>query len=138
MNEERTPIPCAVCGKMFLPRHKLHKCCCRRCSAALNRRKARGPGHEVVCRYCGTVFLTSSNAVFCSGECRSAMTRAPVKDRDREHTTDTAYLCQKWRREGLSVRQIADILGRTAESVRKALAVPLAPEEYRKMEEYRR
>jgi hypothetical protein len=67
--------------------------------------------------------------------CREALTD---NDRDREHTVDTAYLCQKWHREGMSIKQIGDMLYRSTGSVKKALSVQLAPEEYRKMEEYAR
>lgn len=125
---------CPVCGKMFELAGSAQIYCSHDCK---NRKwRLNHPRVKKVCRQCGGQFVARSNsAVYCM-ECRDA--KAPAKDRDRKHTPDTAYLCQKWHREGMSARQIADILRRSAGSVRKALAVPLAPEEYHKMEEYRR
>lgn len=99
---------CAICGKDFEPRQRNHIYCGYRCR--LQREYDR----------------------------RKGIASVKVEQERAEMTELTPYLCQKWRREGMAVRQIADILRRSTESVRKALDVPLAPEEYRKMEEYRR
>ena len=135
MREQRT---CPICGKTFMQQNRRQICCSRDCGRRREAITHRARKHEEVCRNCGKVFLTADKAVYCSVECRKTAARAPMRDKDREHTGDTAYLCQKWRGEGMTVGQIAEILRRSAQSVKKALAVQLAPEEYRRMEEYRR
>lgn len=134
----RKTMICPVCGKSFVQRNCRQISCSRACGRRREAARHRAQKHEAVCRNCGKVFLTADKAVYCSAECRITAARAPMRDKDREHTVDTAYLCQKWHREGMSIKQIGDMLYRSTGSVKKALSVQLAPEEYRKMEEYAR
>ena len=46
---------------------------------------------------------------------------------DREFTEDTVFLVKKWYKEGMSIKDIADVLSRSRESVIKALKTNQAP-----------
>lgn len=134
----RKTMICPVCGKSFVQRNCRQISCSRACGRRREAARHRAQKHEAVCRNCGKVFMTADKAVYCSAECRITAARAPMRDKDREHTVDTAYLCQKWYREGMDTREIAEILRRSVESVNLALAVRLGPEDYAMMEEYAR
>lgn len=55
----------------------------------------------------------------------------------REATTDTVYLVQKYYREGMSKRDIAELLSRPEEQIKEILKIRLTPEKYAMMDEYR-
>lgn len=81
--------------------------------------------YKLICT-CGKPFEASYlHAKYCSDECRKKGRSIQTPERDREFTELTAMLCQKWRKEGMSVKAIADVLKRSPDSVRKALKVKL-------------
>lgn len=135
MRETKT---CPMCGVVFTPRNRGQICCSKSCGKTRENKRRSAQKHTMICHFCGKPFEAADRAVYCSKDCRVAAAKAPLRDKNREFTPDTPYLCQKWRREGMSVKKIAEILLRSTESVRKALAVPLTAEQYRDMEEYRR
>lgn len=57
-------------------------------------------------------------------------------DLNRPYTDDTIYLVHKWHREGMDSKEIADLLMRSEENVRRALREPLTSEQEKTMEEY--
>ncbi len=124
---------CPVCGQPFMAEGSTRIYCGDRCRK--RRWTTTHPRTQKICLQCGNQFIARSRSTVLCRACREALTD---NDRDREHTVDTAYLCQKWHREGMSIKQIGDMLYRSTGSVKKALSVQLAPEEYRKMEEYAR
>lgn len=81
--------------------------------------------YKLVCT-CGKPFEAAyMYAKYCSDECRKKGRRDQIAEKDRGFTEITAMLCQKWHKEGMSVKSIADVLRRSPESVRKALKVKL-------------
>lgn len=58
------------------------------------------------------------------------------RGKNRAFTDITPYLCQKWQREGMPISQIADMLNRSIQNIKKALAVPLTKDAYQDMREY--
>lgn len=124
---------CPVCGQPFMAEGIARIYCGDRCRK--RRWTATHPRTQKICLQCGKQFIARSRSTVLCRVCREALTD---NDRDREHTVDTAYLCQKRHREGMDTREIAEILRRSVESVNLALAVRLGPEDYAMMEEYAR
>ena len=129
---------CSYCGAEFAQKTYHQKFCSKKCrdrDYAARHRKT----YVKECRHCGKRFATdNSKAVYCSNECKFAASTDKRGDKDREFTPLTAYLCQKWRKEGMAVKEISLILHRTPENVRKALRVKLSPGQYAAMEVYKR
>ena len=61
---------------------------------------------------------------------------APKSDLNRQYTEDTVYLVHKWNREGMSVKEIAELLNRSVENVQNALDIPLTRPQEKCMDEY--
>ncbi|WP_101908854.1 hypothetical protein [Marasmitruncus massiliensis] len=118
-------------------RNVLNTFCSRKCYAA-KRYLDNNPEVTKTCAVCGKPFQTRiKNDVYCSDECKDkASQRENVLNRD--YTELTPYLCQKWRREGMSIKKIAALVSRSPENVRKALKIRLSREDYATMEEYAR
>ena len=105
---------------------------------------------QVRCENCKRYFWTTRpEKKYCSQECyregtlkRLKMKRATSRNfskysvRNRNFTEDTPYLCQKWLKEGMSVREIADCLDRSITSVEMALKVPLHAMQKEKMKSF--
>lgn len=62
--------------------------------------------------------------------------REPAPGPNRPYTDDTIYLIHKWHKEGMDSKEIADLLMRSEENVRRALREPLTSEQEKTMEEY--
>lgn len=102
------------------------------------------------CEYCGKIFVaTRINARFCCPTCCRAWDRQRQKLRtaqkrienkstilNRPFTVDTPFLCQKWHKEGMTVKELATLLERSVENVEEALRVELAPGELEAIEKY--
>ncbi len=101
------------------------------------------------CEWCKKYFYTTrSDRKYCSPNCcreadrlrqrklyarkRGKASISPRKN--RELTSDTAYLCQKWYREEMSIKEIALCLDRSVTSVERALKAPLSAMQKEKME----
>ena len=126
---------CSYCGAEFEPNRPNQKYCSDACREMANGTKPK----TKICKNCGKPFTTCNRRkVYCSDACMGQAYRSPKGDKNREFTPLTPYLCQKWRKEGMSVKEIALILHRTPENVRKALRVKLSPGQYAAMEVYKR
>jgi len=84
------------------------------------------------CLNCGKE-ISAGNAKYCSRECQMIYVqnaREDVGSRHREKRNEmyalTPYLCQKWKAEGFTEKQIAKILDCTVDLVERALQVPLS------------
>lgn len=100
------------------------------------------------CQLCGAWFTYNPKIPwkkYCSKECLKKATAEGRKtgysagnpeSLNRPYTTDTVYLIHKWRREGMSVEEIAGLLMRSEENVREALRRPLTSEQEETMSEY--
>lgn len=79
--------------------------------------------YNKTCEICGTEFKTTyCYQRFCCEKCRDIEKK---NAKNRPFTRDTPFLCQKWKSEGMSVRKIAEVMNRSTDSVKKALAVRL-------------
>ena len=139
-------MKCKECGKEFIRKSGNQKYCCKDCLVKHYRKsyipKERKP-FKKKCFECGKVFMTkANNAKYCSKKCKRKHVTESEKGtrggKDRKFTPMTPYLCQKWHREGMPTRQIAEILNRSVENVKSALDVKLSGEAYREMEEFAR
>ena len=82
--------------------------------------------YDRLCSRCGKPFTTKyQTQKYCSRRCALEMGKSPGGKKDREFTSDTAFLCQLYRKRGDSVKRIAEDLNRSIESIKKALSVPL-------------
>ena len=104
----------------------------------------------IICPVCGREFeAPTKRRKFCSNKCCCAWWQAKMREqrniapldpetiergKNRELTEDTPYLCQKWLMEGDSVEMIAEALGRSLESVQRALEIPLSDVQRKTME----
>lgn len=139
-------MKCKYCGKDFKPKNCRQQYCCPECRKAWYNKnyatlyKTGKPKpkqtYQKVCIECGRTFLThNKRTAYCSDKCINAKYLVK-KNQDREFTSLTPYLCQKWRREGMPIRQIADTLNRSIQNVKQALAVPLTKEAYEDMRQF--
>lgn len=92
------------------------------------------------CTICGKKFESPrDNADLCRS-CAHKKRGAKVNGVKIEHsdamTPLTLYLVQKWHMEGMCVVEIAAMLYRSSEAIKKALKVKLEPEDYKKMRQY--
>ena len=60
----------------------------------------------------------------------------PPLNLNRPYTPDTVYLIHKWHREGMKVKEIAELLNRSVENVQKALRKPLTRGQEKILKEY--
>lgn len=111
--------------------------------------ESSGPTWVVRCARCGVeIVARSPNRRYCGGcihemamekwasQRKRRQLQALMQYPSRPLTEDTAYLCQKWRREGMSVRETAIILSRPEKDILAALAVRLPKKRLAVMEEY--
>lgn len=87
------------------------------------------------CKRCGKVLKGVERYRFYCAHCSQIM-KAASKKSSREFTELTPYLVQKYLLEGMSKKDIADLLDRCVEDVEKASAVKLRKFEYQTMREY--
>lgn len=106
-------IKCANdrCENWFVPKTAKQKYCCRKC--------------------CMSVHNRADNK-------RRRLQKAaePPLDLNRPYTSDTVYLIQKWHREGMKVKEIAELLNRSVENVQVALQSPLTRGQEKAISEY--
>ena len=60
----------------------------------------------------------------------------PPLNLNRPYTPDTVYLVHKWHREGMQVKEIAELLNRSAENVQAALERPVTRSQVESMKRY--
>lgn len=132
-------MKCAVCEAEFEAKRSSQTCCSRKCYAA-KRYLDNNPEVTKTCAICGKPFQTRiKNDVYCSDECKDKASQHERENAlNRDYTELTPYLCQKWRREGMSIKKIAALVSRSPENVRKALKIRLSKEDYATMREYAR
>ena len=86
--------------------------------------------YQITCKFCGTPFGSNfKHSKFCSDECRGKVRGQKGLAKyipDRDFTPDTPFYCQKWYREGMSIKDIANALSRSEGSVIRALQTPLS------------
>lgn len=87
------------------------------------------------CKRCGKVLKGVERYRFYCVHCSSIMKATPKKS-SREFTELTPYLVQKYILEGMSEKDIADLLDRSMEDIKKASAVKLTKVDYQTMREY--
>lgn len=69
---QRSVKNCVYCGKEFMQKSPRQRFCCDPCRISFcNEKVPHAPKTEATCDFCGKTFLTSTNAVFCSEECRT-------------------------------------------------------------------
>lgn len=135
-------MKCKHCGKEFPQKSFKQLFCCASCRKTWYNKnyaslyKTDKPTYQKICITCGQPFTTHNpRTLYCTSKCKNAKYRVR-RNADREFTSLTPYLCQKWRREGMSVRMIAQTLNRSVENVKRALSVPLTKEAYEDMRQF--
>lgn len=110
-------------------------------------RREREKRYHIVCGYCGERFESAyADKKYCSEKCKRRMhylrgrygtveTQKEEQYVPRPVTADTAFLVQKWHREGDSVKEIADLLERDEAQIRQLLNCPLTKYQLHAMEE---
>lgn len=125
---------CAVCGKGFADkRGKLY--CSQECkykARMVRERKLQGIQIKT-CKTCGEPFeARHGRQDFCCKQCRNRYfyrlyrNEKPKKEKalptqDRPYTKDTVMLVSKWYQEGMSIRELAELLDRPLSSIERAL-----------------
>lgn len=111
-------MECTECGKILIGNQR--KFCSKSCCGKNNRKKVK----ISICEVCGAEYEVKNwRQKFCSKSCSAKRTRnSKCKDEDlnRPYTSETKYLILMWHRKGNSKVEIAQILGRSLESVEKA------------------
>jgi len=111
---------CSRCGKPLEGRQR--KFCSKSCCGQNNRKTPK----TAICEGCGIEFeVRTWKQRFCTKSCASSQNKnVKHKDMDlnRPYTTETRYLIKMWYNNGKgnSKVEIAQILGRSLESVEKA------------------
>ena len=103
---------------------------------------AKIPIYKSICEICGAEVISHSPRRKYCGRCQIEVRHSYDNARywrrvdaeknirrnpDREFTEDTVFLVKKWYKEGMSIKDIADVLSRSRESVIKALKTNQAP-----------
>lgn len=113
--------------------------------------RERGKRYHIVCGYCGERFESAyADKKYCSEKCKRRMhylrgrygtvekwqeERQEERYAPRPVTADTAFLVQKWYREGDSLEEIAQLLERDVSQIRELLNCPLTKYQLHAMEE---
>lgn len=126
---------CPECGAAFVPANSTHVFCSRDCRSRnyTARLKSKSlPAAVRICRACGAQFETNTHRAYCSDACREAGNRQQRtgNGKDREFTELTVFLVHKYSYEGMSLDEIAKVLDRSSESVRRALDTPVSREQF--------
>lgn len=135
-------MKCNYCGKEFKRTTGNQKFCsitCRKYSYRISTASQKPkPIIHKICIECGKSFTASrSTAEYCSSACKNE--KYKVKgNKNRKFTELTPYLCQKWHREGMSIRLIAELLNRSIQNIKIALAVPLTNDAYADIRKFAR
>lgn len=131
---EKREAVCPVCGKRFTVCRGQRRYCSKPCQSIgterIKRERESRPGPPRECIICGRRFSPARyGQTTCSPTCKSVFRQWREKHRrdksNRPFTESTAYLCQKWYREGDSIEKIALALDRSSQNIRQALKVPL-------------
>ena len=127
-------MKCEMCGRE-IEEKKRRRYCSEECGYEARKERERRArrkereGGEKRCPVCGRGFESGyPRQKYCSKKCQivhnNQRSRYLVEKRNSEnrgYTEDTVYLVCKWKREGLGVKEIGEILGRSKENVQRAL-----------------
>lgn len=128
---------CIECGKEFKEATPWNRYCSKECKLRRNRRarkeqyKPKYPEQERICPECGAKFVAKGRKKFCSSVCARKYNNRGGKfgylvpgaaGLDRGYTAEEAAHVRKWYREGLSIKQLGQILNRSEDNIKKALA----------------
>lgn len=113
---------CKHCGKPLAARNAL-KYCSRECFQSAIKKKEV----HIICERCGKDFIpiSSNKQRYCSRGC-ARNSRGEPKPKvvktglNRPFTAETRYLIRLWHSKGDSKEKIAEVLGRSLESVEQA------------------
>lgn len=135
-------VKCKYCGGEFKKSYANQKYCSKECSQEWWRNRHKVYLEPRKCKTCGKIFQPKNHYHnYCSPECVKNKVRAsytvPAEEAPNRHISRlTAYLIQKWHKEGESIKTIAGITKRSIENVEKALSMPLTLNEYKMMVKY--
>ena len=111
MNGEKIKCANDRCNNWFMPKTERQMYCCRKC--------------------CMSVHNRAENK-----RRRQQKAAEPPQDRNRPYPRDTVYLVHKWYREGMKVKEIAELLNRSVENVQEALEKPITHSQVESMKRY--
>lgn len=123
------PKVCPQYGKEFLPTSPSHTFCQKSCRAVHLQTRKPPKEQTAYCLTCGKEFAPyNGNHKYCSKPCYPSRQKHltapnPKGGKNRPYTPDTVWLICKWFGEGLSVKAIMEILGRSRQSVVNALEI---------------
>lgn len=61
--------PCAICGKEFIPKNRIHQTCSRECGLVLRAANITKAKVEQPCPSCGESFVARKGQMYCSTQC---------------------------------------------------------------------
>lgn len=130
MKEEKMELGTAICpkcGKEFKKIRHNQVFCSTKCRK--QRIYTSNKIYNVVCVICGKEFQSKSKyAKYCSKYCKNENKKLMCGSEgpNRSYTELTIYLIHKYSMEGMSENQIAKLLKRNPEFVRKILDMPIS------------
>lgn len=155
------PRKCEYCGQEFLLKTGNQRFCSFKCQQKSQRErelaklgKVPGQKREVVCPICGKTFSTmSATAKFCSNQCKDKNYYNKYHERrkaglemkeqskavyapERPRTEDTLFFVHKWSAEGMTAKEIANLLCRSERSVKEMLAEEISALEKQVIKKY--
>lgn len=128
---------CKECGKP-LPKRR-SKFCSDYCGSKWRRESRALNLVEIECEYCGRLFKPwGQKSRFCGKRCADTFLEenSTGGDYNRPLESDSPFLIQKWRAEGMTIQELIKITRRSEERIKEALSVRLSAQDYRTMREY--